>query len=124
VTASRRDGIDGLAVVMAALIGLDAVLWLAARCSAWLDGRRLPSGHLLAALGALAHFGDPSRAWGARVAGPVLYWAVAGLFLVMAGLVFWALRRVWRSDAGGREDPAQAEGLADREQVRRAAGNR
>jgi hypothetical protein len=87
VTVPRRDGTDGLAVVVAALIGLDAVLWLAAQCSAWLDVRRLPSGRLLSPFG-LAHLGDPSRAWGVRVAGPVLYWTLAGLFLILPVLGF------------------------------------
>ena len=94
--ARRRDGTDSLAIVMGALIGLDGVLWLAARCSAWLAGRRLPAGRLLAPLVARAHFCDPSRAWGVRVAGPVLYWTVAALFLILTGLTLVWLRRFGR----------------------------
>jgi hypothetical protein len=52
-----------------------------------------------------------------------LYWTVAGLFLILLGLAFWVLRRVWTRHVVGREDPVQAEGLADRGQIRRAAGS-
>jgi type IV secretory pathway TraG/TraD family ATPase VirD4 len=53
-----------------------------------------------------------------------LYWTVAGLFLILPALAFWALRRIWTYAGVWREDPVHAEGLADRGQIRRAAGSR
>ena len=44
MTTARREGREGLAVVLAVLFALDGLLWLAAAGSAWLDGGRLPAG--------------------------------------------------------------------------------
>jgi hypothetical protein len=81
-----------------------------------------PGGSAAGSVGGVGALQRPSRAWGARVAGPAFYWTIAARFLVLPGAALVWLRRVWMSDAVRGEDSFQAEGLADRGQIRRAAG--
>ena len=85
----------------------------------------MPRGHLLAGLVALAHVGDPSRAWGAPVGPAALYWSTTAVFLLAVLSVVVVARRVWKADHCGRRDhPARQEGLAERSAVRTAVGSR
>ena len=72
---------------------------------------------------AFAHGSDPSVAWHAPVGSALLYWSVtAVLILAVGGAVgfgWW----LWRArDRQASADPTLVEGLADRRQVRAAAG--
>ena len=113
----------GLLVGVAVVAG---VLWVGGLASAWSSGHRLPHGDPLAGLGVLAHIGDPSAAWHSPVGTPETYWACTAATIVVAGsavLVWW---RLWRSDVRGNRttSPVRAEGLAPRNEVRRAVGAR
>ncbi|MGH9073391.1 MAG: type IV secretory system conjugative DNA transfer family protein, partial [Acidimicrobiales bacterium] len=69
--------------------------------------------------------GDPSAAWHGPVGPAPLYWALTALFLwVIGGLCILARRMLRQGPARAVEDPTRAEGLADRNQVRRFAGHR
>lgn len=120
---AATPGVDIALGALGALFGLDTVFWAAGWCSAVLSGHRSPHGHLLAGLVALAHGGDPSVAWGAPVGPPVLYWGLATVFVLTLAALAWAGWRAW-SGLGRKaaEDPARIAGLADRRQVRAAAG--
>ena len=112
-------------VLFAAGVALDEVLRVGAAASAWVEGHRLPRGHLLAPLLALGHLGEPSRAWGAPVGGPVLYWLFTCLVLSACGLLVQGLQRLWRrGHRSSDRRSGEVEGLADRQQIRRAAGTK
>ncbi len=102
------------------LVGL---LWFAGAASARLSGHRVPHGDPLAGLGAFAHPGDPSRAWHAPVGPAVGYWTLTVAVLLFVGVVVVVVWRLVRHDRRrDRDDPTRIEGLADRHQVRAAAG--
>lgn len=121
--AAPRRRTDVVAMLLAGVVALDGVLRLAAAWAGHLAGHHLPRGHLLASLVALMHLGEPSQAWGKAVAGAALYWSVTGLVLLACGLLAEGLRRLMRVNRRSLEQPLRpVEGLADRRQVRRAAG--
>jgi type IV secretion system protein VirD4 len=119
-------GTDIWLSVAVAVLGLGAVLWAAGAASAWLSGHPIRSGVPAAGLGALAHLGDPSAAWGGPVGPPVLYWSLAAAGLVLAGSVVFAGWRLWHSTSTSSRgtDPSRAAGVATRVEVRKAAGGR
>ena len=106
--------------VGAVLVG---VLWAAGAASAWVSGHRFPRGDLLAGVAAFAHGGDPSRAWHAPVGPAVLYWAIT---CVVLALIITVAMTAWHLLSGERtkakEDPTAIVGLANRRQVKAAAG--
>jgi hypothetical protein len=120
---SYEDVALGLLVGVAVVAG---VLWVGGEASAWVLGHRLPHGEPLAGLAALAHLSDPSAAWHSRVGPPEIYWACTAAALVVAGVLAFAGWRLWHFDVNANKtaSPARAEGLAPRNEVRRAAGAR
>jgi len=104
-------------------VGFTALLWAAGAAAAVLSGHGVPHGHPLAGLAALADASDPSRAWDAPVGPPVAYWCitVVALVLVVTGLAV-LLRQVSGDRRRRRDDPTAIVGLADRHQVKVAAG--
>lgn len=119
------EATDAALYTVAGAIGLLGVLWLAGAASARLSGHRFPHGEPLAGLDALVHAGDPSRAWHTPVGPAVLYWVVAATAIVLVTVIVGVLRRLLVGEhrqAG--DDPTRIKGLADRRQVRRAAGVR
>jgi hypothetical protein len=125
VTAPRSQHPDGMLLISAALTAAIGLMWVGGACSAWLSGHGEPRGRLLDGFLALAHAWDPSRAWGAPVGGPVLYWSTTAVLLLgVLSLVFVA-RRLWKEVAAGpRDNPTRQEGLAERSAVRKAVGAR
>lgn len=102
---------------------LVGVLWAAGAASARLTGHRVRHGDLLAGLAAFAHVGDPSRAWHAPVGPPVLYWAVTTLAVALVAAASVVVRRLLAGERRkASDDPTRIEGLADRHQVKAAAG--
>lgn len=117
------ESTDLFLYITAAALALVGGLWVAGAVSARLSGHRIPHGHPLAGLVALAHTGDPSWAWQAPVGPAVLYWTVTGAAL---SLVTAAVLVAWHVVLGKRrksvDDPTAIDGLADRRQVKSAAG--
>lgn len=116
-----------LAVPALALLALGFILYWAGRFAAAIAGTRHLHGRWFAEFAALAHFGDPSLAWHADVGSPALYWLLQllGLVLATGALVggWWLVQELGgkHSKRGRSDDPAQAEGLASRREVRGAA---
>ena len=103
-----------------ALVG---VLWLAGIASARLSGHPMPHGHPLAGLAALAQAGDPSRAWHAPMGPTALYWTMTAVALSVFGAAVVLARHVLSAEHRKYgDDPTRIEGLADRHQVKAAAG--
>ncbi len=120
---SPTPGVDIALGALGALFGFDVVFWAAGWCSAVLSGHRGPQGHLIAGLLALAHAGNPSVAWGTPVGPAVLYWGLTTVFLLALAALALAVWRAWTGlGRKAAEDPARIAGLADRRQVRAAAG--
>ena len=101
-----EDVAFGLFVGVAAVAG---VFWAGGAASAWTSGHRVPHGEPLAGLAALAHLGDPSKAWHSPVGPPEIYWACTVAALAVAGLVAFA---GWRQ-IGWRPRPSVATGGED-----------
>jgi type IV secretory pathway TraG/TraD family ATPase VirD4 len=108
---------------VAGIVGFTALLWLAGSAAAVLSGHDVPHGHPLAGLVALAHAGEPSRAWHAPVGPPIVYWSVTAVVLVSVATALALIARQLSGDRRrSRDDPTAIIGLADRHQVRAAAG--
>jgi type IV secretion system protein VirD4 len=108
---------------VAGLVGLVEGLWLAGATSERLSGHSAPLGHPFAGLAALAHIDDPSAAWHAPVGPVALYWGVTSVLFI---LTIAAAMAAWHFVSGQRhraaDDPTNIEGLANRHQVKAAAG--
>ena len=117
------EATDMALYAVASGVALLGVLWLAGAASARLSGHRVPHGNLFVGLAAFAHAGDPSRAWHAPVGPPVLYWAVTGAALALVVAAGVMVRRILAGERRkASDDPTRIEGLADRHQVKAAAG--
>jgi type IV secretion system protein VirD4 len=117
------ESTDLLLSLAAAATALCGVLWLSGAASAGLSGHRVPPHRPLAGLAALVHTGDPSAAWQAPVGPALLYWSVTAVTLALASggaVVIWHLISGERRKRG--DDPTAIKGLADRRQVKSAAG--
>jgi type IV secretion system protein VirD4 len=113
-------------VGLAGLAGAAGVTWLAGATAIRLSGHRLPPHHQLAGLAALAHRGDPAKAWGVPVGPVAVYWIITFLYAAAALVVVWVGWRVLRS---ARRQPHirphdRLAGLADRKHVVTHAGAR
>jgi type IV secretory pathway TraG/TraD family ATPase VirD4 len=109
--------------VVVGVFTLFAVLAAGGLFSALLSGHGLQIHHVSRALTAFAHPGDPSLAWTVPVGPASLYWGVTTVVLGVAavGAVFSV--RSFRFDARTKsDDPTLAPGLADRHEVKKAAG--
>jgi type IV secretory pathway TraG/TraD family ATPase VirD4 len=107
------------------LMGFAAALWLGAQTAAVTTGRRPPRSSMLAGLRALAHPGNPSRAWHAAMPGPIWYWTCTTLELAALAAAAWLGTRWYRrSTSAELRDPHRAPGLADRAQLIRIASAR
>ena len=126
VTAGPQTSEPAQDMALFAIAGavlLAGVLWAAGVASARLSGHPTPHGHPYGALSAFVHFGDPSVAWHAPVGPAVVYWAVTSMTLALLGLLAALVWRLFRADQRkAMDDPTRIEGLADRRQVKAAAG--
>ena len=112
--------------LLAAAAGVGAVLWAGGAAAAWMSGDAVPKGRPAAGFAVFAHPGDPSRAWGAPVGPPVLYWTVTAVVIALTVVSAFAGWRLWRSAAIPARvgDASRVSGLATRAEVRRSAGAR
>jgi type IV secretion system protein VirD4 len=109
-------------VALAVGVVLGALLFAGGALSAWLSGHRLHEPEAAAGVLAFGRPADPSLAWRQPVGPPALYWACVVLVLVAAGAAAWA---GWRILGGLQHGSgSHAEGLATRDEVRRAASAR
>jgi type IV secretion system protein VirD4 len=117
----ERDSRDYLLFMIAGVVALAGLLWLAGAAAATMSGHRVPPHQPFAGLAAFGHLGDPSAAWKGPV-GPVgLYWAVtAAMFIIPVVLGSMAWRTL--SGARGASGGERVEGVATRRQVAHAAG--
>jgi type IV secretory pathway TraG/TraD family ATPase VirD4 len=121
---SARRGFDDMVLfVLGAALVAFALLAGGGQLSAVISGHGLPTHHVEGAVTAFAHLRDPSLAWRAAVGPAWLYWStttiVVGSGTVLTVFAAQYLRReVRRSD----DDPTRVAGLADRHEVRTAAG--
>ncbi len=124
VRPSQPDSVKDTA--LAALVSgilLTGALWVSGVASARLSGHRTPHGHALAELAAFGHLGQPSAAWHAPVGPPELYWTVTVLVVCFLAFVVWGAWRLFHPrPRRWCEDPTLIEGLADKREVRTAAG--
>jgi type IV secretion system protein VirD4 len=120
---SNDTGTDAALVALASGVAIVGVLWAGGALSARLSGRRVPAGRPWAGVAAFAHGGDPSAAWHAPVGSAPLYWSVTAVLILAAGGVVGGGWRLWRAaQRQANSDPSRVDGLADRHQVRAAAG--
>jgi type IV secretion system protein VirD4 len=113
-------------VGMAGLAAAAGVTWLAGATAIRLSGHRLPPHRQLAGLAALAHRGDPAKAWGVPVGSVTVYWTVTAAYTAAALALVWVGWRILRS---ARRQPQTRQhdrlaGLADRKHVLQHAGAR
>lgn len=106
-------------------IGLAALLWTGAAAAAVLTGRTAPRWRLSGSLELLRDPSDPTSAWHTPMPGPVVYWAVTGLVVLVAVSASVLVVRQWRADdRARRRDPRNLPGTASSAEVRQAAGRR
>ncbi|KGM17834.1 type VI secretion protein [Actinotalea fermentans ATCC 43279 = JCM 9966 = DSM 3133] len=110
---------------LAALVGAAGVLWVGAAAAAVVTGREAPQAGLAGSIAVVREPSDPSAAWRTPMPGPVGYWAVTGVVVVVAIALAIALARWSRRDARRRRaDPRNLQGTATRGEVLEAAGPR
>ena len=121
-----NDELTNLALGMIlAAFGCGALLWVSGAIAALVSDLPWPHGHPIAGFAALAHFTDPSSAWGQPVGPAWRYWAITAVLLGVAGAAGYGLWRLWRpTGARTASNPDRIPGLATRWQVRSAAGRR
>lgn len=116
-----RDGRDYAMFLVVAGMVLVAVLWMAGAVSTVLAGDRVPAHHPFAGVAAFGHLDDLSLAWHGHVGPASLYWTVTALAFVVLGVIGGL---VWRFVHRRRQSPEQVEGVARRQEVADAAGER
>jgi len=119
-------GLTDLAfAALAVLVGVAGVLWVGAAAAAVVTGHEPPEPGLAGSLAVVREPSDPTAAWGTPMPGPVAYWAVTGLVVVLAAALAIAAVRWWRGDARRRRaDPRNLPGTATKAEVLQAAGPR
>jgi type IV secretory pathway TraG/TraD family ATPase VirD4 len=127
--ATAPRGRDSLANLCLALLGALAaagvVLRAAASVAARATGRPQPTGGLFTGALAVFHPTDPGTPIGAPGLDPWAFWGIAGLLgavVCAAGWSAWAA--VGRAERRGRSDPRRIEGVATRDETRKAASAR
>ena len=120
------DGLTDLALIgMGAVVALSMLLWVGAASAAVLTGHTPPPVGLSGALQLVSHPGDPASAWGTPMPGPVVYWGVTGLVILIGLALAIAVVRLWHTDnEARRRDPRHLPGTAGAAEVRQAAGRR
>lgn len=119
----ERDAGEYVLFLVAGMIGVAALLWLAGAVAAVVSGHRVPPHQQLAGLVALGHPGDPSAAWHGSIGLPGLYWTVTSVFLIVAVAAGY---RPWRAVVSHNDDPRRENraGFAKRRQVALTVGHR
>lgn len=118
---------DAALVALVGAVAVTGVSWAAGATSAWLSGHRVPHGRPLGGLAALGHLADPSAGWHTPMGPVVLYWAVTAAALAAAGVVAYVVWWLWRGGghaADTARHPERVEGLAQRREVKAAAGEK
>ncbi len=122
----KRRGIDDLflTLVSATLIVV-ALLAGGGLISALISGHGLPTHHVVGAVTTFRYFADPSLAWRVPVGPAWLYWSTT-LVVVVGGTVLtvFVATYVRSEQRSWDDDPTRVAGLADRHEVRLAAGAR
>jgi type IV secretory pathway TraG/TraD family ATPase VirD4 len=121
---STRRGTDDLLLgVLGATFVTFLLLVGGGLLAAFLSGHGLPTQHVGGAITAFGHFARPSFAWKVAVGPAWLYWSSTAIVVsggaVATGSAAKYLRHEHRERA---EDPTRVPGLADRHEVRVAAG--
>ena len=122
----KRRGLDDLvlAVVGTALVTF-VLLVGGGMLSALLSGHGLPTHHVAGAVTAFSFFTDPSLAWRVPVGPAWLYWSTTALMVVGGTVLSVLVAKYLRSEQRSwDDDPTRVAGLADRHDVRAAAGAR
>jgi type IV secretory pathway TraG/TraD family ATPase VirD4 len=84
-----------------------------------------PTHHIPGVIAILRYSGDPSLAWGVPVGRPVLYWtSTAAVFAVAISSALYLMRLFSLKRRKSDGDPTHIAGLADRREVREAAGEK
>ncbi|QBE49687.1 type IV secretory system conjugative DNA transfer family protein [Leucobacter triazinivorans] len=112
-----------IALIVAVVVAV--ILRAAGTVTAWVTGVTQPTGGIDAGLGVLLHPTDPGTALGADGLNPVVYWVVAGLLIVSAGVVGWWVWRFFREHSRqARVDPYRIVGIATRTDVTTTASEK
>ena len=121
--SARRDGEDLLLGVVSAGLIVFVLLAGGGLLSALISGHGLPTHHVEGAVTTFANVRDPSLAWKVPMGPAWLYWSTTAI-VVVGGTVLsvfcaqYLMHEQRRSD----DDPTRVAGLADRHEVRVAAG--
>ncbi len=120
---ARRSLDDMVLVVVGAALIAFVLLAGGGLASAVISGHGLPTHHVEGAITAFAHVGHPSLAWKAAVGPAWLYWSTTAIVIIggTATTVF-AAQYLRREQRRSDDDPTRVAGLADRHEVRTAAG--
>jgi len=93
--------------------------------SAFLSGHGLPTHHAPGLLPLISHLRNPSLAWGVSVGPRDLYWAsTVVVFVVAIAIPLYVMHLFGSKRRKDDDDPTKLPGLADRRDVRAAAGQK
>ena len=121
--SARRDGEDLLLGVVSAGLIVFVLLAGGGLLSALISGHGLPTHHVEGAVTTFAHVRDPSLAWKVPMGPAWLYWSTT-VIVVFGGTVLsvFCAQYLQRELRKRNDDPTRVAGLADRHEVRTAAG--
>jgi type IV secretory pathway TraG/TraD family ATPase VirD4 len=121
--STRRSFDDIVLVVVGAALVVFALLAGGGLASALISGHGLPTHHVEGAITAFAHFDHPSLAWKVPVGPAWLYWSTT-VTLIIGGTVLtvFCVQYLQREQRRSDDDPTRVAGLADRHEVKCAAG--
>lgn len=111
---------------LVALFALGGVLWMGAASAAFVTGRPVPVGGVVAALAAVTQVRDPASAWSSPMPGPLAYWgATVAVLLALAATAVGAWRLLRILGGSDRADRVRSlPGMATAGEAEIAAGRR
>ena len=107
------------------IVAVYLVLVAGGLLSAFLSGHGFPTHNVAEASRVILYPRDPSRAWGVAVGSALLYWSCTAVVIIIVAVIPLYVGHRFKGRARRKaDDPTKLPGLADRDEVKAAAGKK